>query len=350
MRIANTTLAIACALTSGCIAVNDYDRFRVRDGGGSGECTESCDDENPCTTDACVAGACEHTPRDGQECGVNATCAGTTCDCAAPYLDCGGDSGCEVDPRADDANCGSCGNACTDSSCMDGSCVACETTADCPTDDGRTCTLAPTCTDGVCEYALQADTCLIGGTCYAQGDRFGAGTASEDPCLVCDPATNTRDWSASPGTSCDDDLFCTATDTCTATGSCEGVGSPCRAPFVCNEGSDRCECTVDADCPDTSGGNECMMPVCTSGVCGMAPRPDGTTCHDGRFCTGSDSCVSGACTMHSGTPPVCETLCDGARDQCCGDVGEPCCGADGVRNTSTMQCCDGMVRSIADVC
>jgi hypothetical protein len=35
--------------------------------GSSTDCTDGCDDLNPCTDDACVAGSCQHTPRDEPE-------------------------------------------------------------------------------------------------------------------------------------------------------------------------------------------------------------------------------------------------------------------------------------------
>ena len=43
------------------------------------------------------------------------------------------------------------------------------------------------------------------------------------------------------GTSCNDGLFCTATDTCNGNGQCTGTGSPCTRTQWCNEFSNQCE-------------------------------------------------------------------------------------------------------------
>ena len=50
------------------------------------------------------------------------------------------------------------------------------------------------------------------------------------------------------GTSCNDGLFCTATDTCDGSGQCSGTGNPCPRTQWCNEFQDQCE--------DFAGGEE----------------------------------------------------------------------------------------------
>ena len=87
-------------------------------------------------------------------------------------------------------------------------------------------------------YALSdagCDGCEIGGTCYADADLNPL-----NDCEECDPATSTTNWTASAaGTSCDDDLFCTANDTCSG-GMCAGADSPCPDGWFCSEGSEQC--------------------------------------------------------------------------------------------------------------
>ncbi|MFZ4580568.1 MAG: hypothetical protein ACOYOB_19460, partial [Myxococcota bacterium] len=98
-----------------------------------------CDDKASCTDDACTAAGCTHTP---------------------------------VAAKCDD------GNACTTDTCQpdgegaqDGSGCVYGNLSDvaCP-DDGLACTTG-TCQSGTCEHAIDAETCLVEGTCKAKGDE-----------------------------------------------------------------------------------------------------------------------------------------------------------------------------------
>ena len=103
------------------------------------------------------------------------------------------------------------------------------------------------------------------------------------------------------GSDCSDGNLCTGTETC--------VGGVCqRGPSLnCN---DQNPCTVD-DCDPLIGcihatvanGTSCSDGVfcngaetCTNGTCNGQPFPNGTQCDDGNKCTGSDTCQAGACT------------------------------------------------------
>lgn len=71
-----------------------------------------------------------------------------------------------------------------------------------------------------------------------------------------------------------------------------------------------------------AAGDQCRFPACdeTAGACTGVGRPDGTTCDDGLFCTGTDGCAGGSC---SGLPRDCS---DGDRcttDAC--DEGNAAC-------------------------
>jgi uncharacterized protein (TIGR03382 family) len=102
-------------------------------------------------------------------------------------------------------------------------------------------------------------------------------------------------------------------------------------------------CTKDSDCDDKrrcNGKESCVAGQCVSGSplvcfsadpctavtcdeaggCTSAPRPEGESCDDGRFCTTEDKCVSGACT---GTP-VCATPGNGCVSSTCDESSRTC--------------------------
>jgi hypothetical protein len=106
------------------------------------------------------------------------------------------------------------------------------------------------------------------------------------------------------GTACDDGAFCTASDTCEA-GVCEGTGSPCTATTTCNEETQTCDCTLDADCDDGvfCNGAETCDGTCQDGT--PVDCPD-----DGAFCNGDESCDEEAdeC-VSSGDPCAADEIC-----------------------------------------
>ena len=66
------------------------------------------------------------------------------------------------------------------------------------------------------------------------------------------------------------------------------------------------------DCPDDD--NPCTEDECNpaTGECGI-PRSE-TTCDDGKYCNGEDTCDAGECTAHAGNP--CSGTCNEAGDYC----------------------------------
>jgi hypothetical protein len=64
--------------------------------------------------------------------------------------------------------------------------------------------------------------------------------------------------------------------------SCPGNGATCAAPDACHVA---------------------MMCDPSTGACGMAAAPDGTSCSDGNTCNGAETCQAGVCTP--GAAPVC---------------------------------------------
>ncbi|UCG15863.1 MAG: DUF362 domain-containing protein [Phycisphaerales bacterium] len=159
----------------GATALSDSVSFTVVEGGcptgqfldpTTGECVDcltddNCDDDDLCTGDTCVDGACGHVPT---ECPTGQICDPETGECA----------NCVTDDDCDD------GDLCTGDTCVDGECehtflecpvgqscdpdtgecVGCLTDDDCQ--DGDLCT-GDTCVDGECEHA--SVECPVGQSC-----------------------------------------------------------------------------------------------------------------------------------------------------------------------------------------
>ncbi len=83
-------------------------------------------------------------------------------------------------------------------------------------DDGSECT-DDTCVNNVCQYTN--NNCDDSNDCTTDTCNAGVCEHGNEPV----------------GTTCDDGLFCTATDECDGSGTCVGTGSPCnpRRPYCC---------------------------------------------------------------------------------------------------------------------
>jgi hypothetical protein len=305
--------------------------IRVTECGSNSE----CNDANPCTTDVCNAGVCEHVNNtapcdDGFYCTSADTCSGGVCvggssPCVAPLVcsetldacvECLGPSDC-----AD-------GNICTDDLCdANGICSNPNNSLSC--NDGLWCTTADQCTGGVCLGSGDAcpgavcdeagDRCV---ECLSDGDCEDNNPCTDDACdaNVCTHVNNTD--------SCNDGLYCTQTDTCSG-GVCVGVGDPCdpqSSTPVCSEALNQCvECETNAQCND---GNVCTTDLCLMNVC--TNNANNLPCDDGLFCTATDICSATVCV---GTGDACPgQLCDESSNVCvdcftvadCSDDGLAC--------------------------
>jgi len=157
----------------------------VYDGTCANQNHAQCDDDNPCTDDACNVTTCQHVNNtdpcddDGDDCTAD-QCSGGIC----THPD-NGTCECEEDIDCDDEN------PCTDDDCLpDLSCQYTDNTDPCASDDNS-------CTDDVCE----------GGECKHN--------PNDDPC-------------PDDGSDCTDDV--------------------CAAGACTHPNNMTCECTVDADC------------------------------------------------------------------------------------------------------
>jgi hypothetical protein len=196
--------------------VGHYERY------GKGR---SCDDQDPCTTDACSDGHCTHVAVDG--------CTA----CTGPE-----DSACDD------------GDACTADTCSDGicrhaeseGCQRCEVSADC--DDHDACT-TDTCSAGACEHAslVGCERCEVAADCddhdRCTGESCVAGSCKRFPIADCKPCTS--------GAECNDGSACTD-DACT-----DGVCTYARI-----EGCT--PCGADTDCDDHEA---CTIDRCNEGAC-----------------------------------------------------------------------------------
>jgi hypothetical protein len=271
-------------------------------GGGSCDVDPDCDDMNPCTQDACVSGQCTSTPiADGPVPGagedVPTDCVNRMCvagvDQSAPDNDDVPDDGNPCTSDACSAGAPVHMNEPADTSCGGklvcdgmGSCVGCTKPQQCPDIDNDCKT--PTCMDKVCgTMNVDPGTPCQGGVCDAMGacveclvdsDCMGAGSPTCKAGVCVDRCTD----GAMNGDETDVDCG----------GSC---------PVMCADGKG---CGGDDDC--TSG--DCSSDVCISCMDNAKNGDEGdvdcggscpTLCANGKTCGGNGDCQSGKCS--SGT-------------------------------------------------
>ncbi len=162
-----------------------------------------CDEDSDCQSGMCVEGVCCN-----QRCeGLCETCSAETSGRCSPVI-C--DDGLSCTSGACDEATGACShtrnpgtclidNVCYSSGAINpaNACEVCDAAADpdgwsaavCP-DDALSCTTATCDPVAGCGQAINADSCLIDGDCYASGAVNPA-----DSCTVCDPASDQEDWS-----------------------------------------------------------------------------------------------------------------------------------------------------------
>jgi hypothetical protein len=289
-------------------------------------------------------------------------------------------------PCASADDCNSLDGACVDGICINGVCQTTPTAEGGPCDDGKTCTTNDHCEMGLCTGTLKScpssNSCQVGfcdtttDQCTEIPGNDGAGCIDDDPCTLtatcsngscvpgqlvdcsfldsvcgqgtCDPQIGCVAMPLNDGTSCDDGLYCTVSDTCTA-GSCKGAPNTCAAPGdvckvgSCNEANDTCVAVPGNDggaCDDLNtctSGEKCAAGLCVGGV----PANNGVMCDDGNACTVNGVCNAAggcigaqvvACTSGDGCCPAgCAFPAD---DDCCGN---DCWGVDGC-TTATGRC------------
>ena len=335
-----------CVFTIDALPCDDGNACTTGDGCVDGECVAGavtdCDDDNPCTIDACnpAGGECEHTNQDEINCDDGDACTiGDQCELgvcmAGPALDCD-----DANPCTDD-NCDSAegcvsdtntlpcddGSLCTTAdTCADGNCVG-TVTLDC--DDGEVCTADSCLPESGCQHVPAAAPCDDGDAC-TEGDECSEGTCApgaekscddENECTLdaCDPETGECLYSDVEG-GCDDGNMCTTGDTCVA-------GLCVSEPLACDDGE-----------------------VCTSDSCdvavGCVATPVAGSCDDGNMCTLGDSCEEGECIAGADQVscdddnPCTDDGCDQETGECQNVANQAFCD-DGNECTEGDQCSQG---------
>jgi hypothetical protein len=281
---------------------------------GDDRCTRSREDASSCPTDCparCGDGACTHDEN-------IETCPE---DCSwCPDGLCTGDEDARTCPADCPARCG------------DDRCTHDEDVETCPED----CFVCP---DGLCTGDEDARTCPD--DCPALcGD--GACTHDEDSCVceddcepICGDGCCTQYATAA---SCYSDCGSCGDHLCTR-GEEDASSCPADCPAVCGDGAitDDEECEdenaadgdgCDADCrfschgpEECSDDNDCTTDGCVEvphgWACAHEALSEGSSCDDGSWCSGDDTCDdAGQCT-HEGDPCAdIETICTELEDRC----------------------------------
>ena len=289
----------------------------------AGACTStSCNDNNPCTTDVCTATGCTFTPATGQTCNdgnsltsndmctSSGTCQGTAPQCATSGCNdnnpCTTDActatGCTFTPATgqtcNDGNSLSSNDRCTSSGSCQGTLPQCATTGcndnnSCTTDTctATGCAFTPgpagqTCNDG--NSGTFNDMCTSGGACQgtvAQCNVDADCGASSNQCMGPQVCSNHMCVAGAPkvdGTTCNDGNTSTKYDICES-GTCRGYA-----------------CGSDANCSDgeaCNGAERCVNRTCVAGT----PM----VCGDGNMCNGTETCSNSTC--QPGTAMACPT-------------------------------------------
>ena len=375
----------------------------------AGGVTLDCDDQNPCTDDACGPQGCVHTPNtnpcdDQNACTSESACLDGVCQATATVV-CDDENPCTTDICDPATGCGAVnhalpcddGDVCTlGDQCADGACVpgttplacddqngctddACDAELGCtyvPTssacDDGNDCTVMDVCSEGQCMGAgslacddgnpCTVDSCLSDGGCAHEAV---AGSCSDgDPCTLNDQCVEGQCVSGDDLV-CDDQNGCTD-DSCDPEVGCVfsaneaecDDGNACTNLDMCWQGT--CVAMGTIDCDD---GNPCTSDACKP-LEGCEHTAIDVPCSDGDPCTTSDTCVAGSC--EAGPPLGCEDgnpctsgTCDSGScvfspsDGPCDDsnactVGNTC--ADGVCGFDTLLDCNDDNPCTEDSC
>jgi hypothetical protein len=136
------------------------------------------------------------------------------------------------------------------------------------------------------------------------------------------------------------------TDSCTAP---DPNGSSCTDGLFCT-GTDTCgggTCSVHAGnpCPGPDGDGNCSESCSEATDSCTAPDPNGAACDDGFFCTGLDFCASGTCSAHTNDPCPGPNG-DGNCSESCDENSDSCTAPD----PDGAACDDGLYCTGADLC
>jgi hypothetical protein len=252
----NGCINMAVATTTAC---DDGNFCTVNDVCGGITCAGSlgtpCNDSNVCTNDGCNATAgnsaelaCTHADIAGAKCDDGNSCTVDSCD---PTNGCINNKQSNI--PCDDGNAGTIGDTCTAGTCA-GVVPECLDVTQC--NDSKTCT-TDSCdpVSHTCKHATNAGSCLIDGTCYADGKDDPANS-----CLACVAATSNNTWS-----NANESFTCGTAGTC-ASGSCKDPWPP-TTPLANGKVCALPTCDASAKLPFFTGGNWTVTTKTVSTTC-----------------------------------------------------------------------------------
>jgi hypothetical protein len=259
-------------------------------------------------------------------CDSNADCSNG---CRVCNKEAGQDRGqCTGTKVADSTTCNDDGNSCTNDACNDGECTHTTKTDGEACDDSTVCNGHETCQAGTCTAGTPLDCddvniCTDDSCDAVNGCQHANNTLPCDDSTVCNGREVCGGGTCNPGTplDCDDVNICTD-DSCDAVNGCQHANNtlPCDDSTVCNGrevcGGGTCNPGTPLDCDDVN--------ICTDDSCdavnGCQHANNTAPCDDGLFCTKTDTCSEGTCSVHSGDPcedgPTCDNVCNEEADNC----------------------------------
>jgi hypothetical protein len=270
------------AFASGCVLIDDFDKFKVADQPADAGPDASGRDASPpdaSPSDASPSDASE-PPDSSAGCKTNVDCKALDGPCA--HASCNPATGqCEATPSADGQTCFD-DNPCTFSErCMAGACVG--QALNCSAFDDE-------CSQGICDP--------IRGGCSFGPNRMSQPCDDANPCTlndrcnsagICESASN-----AAPGSACTDYNSCTGTsdapDGCNGSGKCT-QGGAVAGGTACDDDN---ECTTNDACDG-------------AGECGGDPTREGQSCN--TACSSNTTCQAGSCQPSSGSIPAYDKQC-----------------------------------------
>ena len=309
---------LGCVYKMNQVPCDDTDPCTINDVCNLGECisgvTLYCNDNNPCTQDACKPGVgCEFTPAvgecdDGNDCTVGDHCQAGACiptdmmDCDDNNIctkdACLADGGCQNDPVAgpcEDGSVCTLGDTCAAGECQSGSVMNCSDDNVCTQDSCNPVTgclhdvLDVGCSDG--NPCTLDDWCVLG-KCLPGGpmDCDDSNVCTADVCDPEDLCVNTPVEGE-----CSDNDLCTVADTCVA-GECQS-----GAPQACQDGN---VCTQDTCEPDLGCVYPPIVPCCSNGALEQGEQCDDGNLNNGDGCDSNCQEETGACFQNwlVGTP------------------------------------------------
>lgn len=328
---ANTNTCVHLAIAATC---DDGDSCTLSDVCANSKCAGAkivCNDNNPCTDDACISGKCFagiNTAQcdDQNKCTEQDTCKSGQC--VGTAIVCNDNNPCTTDSCDSKSGCFVTKVVCEDNDkCTDNSCD--QATGACPF-------TAKVCTDnlpatldfcnpvtGQCEYVLKNGACVKDTDCtdgkpctldvcdsFAGQCKFiDAVCDDQDPCTVDTCVNYGNDNWCDTADKCEDNDSKTL-DVCDAkTGACSHSPAPdCTSSWDCNDGN---ACTTN-----TCQGGKCVYnPIacndyngCTTDICDMAKGcayiNNTAACDDWNSNTTNDTCQGGKCTgVTNPSPP-----------------------------------------------